>query len=259
MWTTPATTYYDHQLDTISPQGGQLQGGSAVTIYGKRFRTLVDAVGASADSRSIVRCRFGAHEPVAGTIDTTESVIKCFSSNSESYNRQTTGYEFVSVAINGQNFLPSLDGEDGCILNPDACAKFKYYTQTVASIWPPAGPALGTTDVRVSGEFSPGYDGVPTSAQCLYTADGRRRRADLSALEPLVVECEAPLPEATTTRRSTSGWASPSTARTSPTTRPTTSRSARAPPTWWATTSSRSTATPSTRSNPPAAPSAGRR
>ena len=44
-------TYYDHQLDTISPQGGQLQGGSAVTIYGKRFRTLVDAVGASADSR----------------------------------------------------------------------------------------------------------------------------------------------------------------------------------------------------------------
>ena len=30
-------TYYDHQLDTISPQGGQLQGGSAVTIYGKRF------------------------------------------------------------------------------------------------------------------------------------------------------------------------------------------------------------------------------
>ena len=118
----------------------------------------------------------------------------------ESYNRQTTGYEFVSVAINGQNFLPSLDGEDGCILNPDACAKFKYYTQTVASIWPPAGPALGTTDVRVSGEFSPGYDGVPTSAQCLYTPPTGAADAQtsvLKALEPLVVECEAPLlPEA---------------------------------------------------------------
>ena len=81
-----------------------LQGNTVVVIAGAHFDALIRQ---DAASRLLIRCRFGAHEPVAGTIDTTESVIKCFSSNSESYNRQTTGYEFVSVAINGQNFLPS--------------------------------------------------------------------------------------------------------------------------------------------------------
>ena len=66
-----------------------------------------------------------------------------------------------------QNFLPALEGEGGCYDNPDACAAFKYYTESVYSLWPVSGPVVGGSDVTVTGEFSPGYDGVRTSARCL--------------------------------------------------------------------------------------------
>ena len=68
---------------------------------------------------------------------------------------------------NVQNFLPALEGEGGCYDNPDACAAFKYYTESVYSLWPVSGPVVGGSDVTVTGEFSPGYDGVRTSARCL--------------------------------------------------------------------------------------------
>lgn len=179
--------YYDHLLASISPQGGHLQGDTSVVIYGDRFDLLLQR---SLLSSSFVRCRFGEHEPVAGTIAEANGqvFIRCKSSNSEAYGRTSTGYEYVSAAINGQNFLPTLDGEDGCYLNPDACAKFKYYTENVFSLWPVAGPAHGTTDVTISGEFSPGYDGVPTSARCLYQGVGT---STVQRLEPTSVRCPA--------------------------------------------------------------------
>ena len=53
---------------------------------------------------SFVRCRFGAHDPIPATIDydINGAFIRCSSSSSEAYGRTTTGYEFVSVAINAQ-------------------------------------------------------------------------------------------------------------------------------------------------------------
>ena len=47
---------------------------------------------------SFVRCRFGAHDPVAATIGYAygEAFVKCSSSSSEAYGRTETGYEFVS-------------------------------------------------------------------------------------------------------------------------------------------------------------------
>ena len=177
--------YYDHLLASISPQGGHLQGGTSAILYGDRFGLLVAG---RPEMSSFVRCRFGAHDPIPATIDYAfgEAFIRCSSSSSEAYGRTTTGYEFVSVAINAQNFLPALEGEGGCYDNPDACAAFKYYTESVYSLWPVSGPVVGGSDVTVSGEFSPGYDGVRTSARCLFK---QRGVSTLTSIEPTSVQC----------------------------------------------------------------------
>ena len=149
-------------------------------------------------SASLVRCRFGYHDPVQGVIFTDAQglvKIRCASSSSEAFGRSATGYEFVSVSINQQNFLPSLDGDTGCILNPDSCAQFKYYTQNVFSVWPSAGPAAGGSQVTIVGEFSPGYDGVRTSANCLFRSGmatygyATRRTSTVQRLEAVSVSC----------------------------------------------------------------------
>ena len=112
-----------------------MQGGTSAKIYGDRFGLLIDlemkmsgVAYEDLESTAFIRCRFGAHDPVVGTLEQTDTgvaFISCLSSDSYLYGRVTTGYEFVSVAINGQNFLPALDGPGGCYENPDACARFK--------------------------------------------------------------------------------------------------------------------------------------
>ena len=187
--------YYDHFLASISPRGGHLQGNTVVVISGDRFSLLTAINSASA---SLVRCRFGYHAAVQGELFTDGQglvYIRCASSSSENFGRTETGYEFVSVSINSQNFLPALDGPNGCILNPDSCAQFKYYTQNVFSLWPVAGPAAGGSQLTIAGEFSPGYDGVRTSANCLFRSDGlgstgvTRRTSTVQRLEATTVSC----------------------------------------------------------------------
>ena len=190
--------YYDHLLESIAPQGGHLQGGTSAELFGRSFH-LLSAV--QPEAVNYVRCRFGTHDPIPATIDTDAitgaAYIKCASSNSEVYGRIDTGYEFVAVAINayGQfagNFLPTLEGANGCIANEDKCAKFKYYTESVFSLWPVSGPVVGGSDVTISGLFSPGYDGVRTSARCLFK---QRGVSTLTQLEPTSVQCPSlPIP-----------------------------------------------------------------
>jgi hypothetical protein len=143
-----------------------------------------------------VRCRFGSHPPVNGEIFTDAAglvSIRCATSSSEANGGTTTAYVPtshlisshpipwdptgprpthpryryvpISISINQQNFLPSLSF---CEANSDACAKFRYYTEAVRSLWPVAGPAAGGSTVTITGEFSPGFDGVRTSAKCLF-------------------------------------------------------------------------------------------
>ena len=96
-----------------------------MTVAGNRFENLVTI---NPQSASLVRCRFGSHDPVPGKLISEVSggltlwYITCASSNSEDFGRTSTGYEFVSVSINEQNFLPSLAF---CAANSDSCAKFR--------------------------------------------------------------------------------------------------------------------------------------
>ena len=66
----------------------------------------------NAAAGSLVRCRFGSHEPVVGTIfymaGFVDPFIECASSSSEANGGVETGHEVISVSINEQNFLPSL-------------------------------------------------------------------------------------------------------------------------------------------------------
>ena len=191
--------YYDHQVAAISPTGGHLQGQTAVIIAGERFNSLADRDSVmGTDSGALVRCRFGRHTPVLGTIftDAVGTFIRCETSSAEISSagvngRPDTGYEFISVSINQQNFLPSLAF---CEANSDECAKFRYYTERVFSLFPVAGPAAGGSSVTITGEFSPGFDGVRTSAKCLYrstngTGDVTRRISTVQRLAATTVQC----------------------------------------------------------------------
>ena len=186
-------TYYDHQLDTISPQGGQLQGGSAVTIYGKRFRTLVDAVGASADSHldrppPLRRARAG------GGDDRHDRV-----------GDQVLLVELVSRTIG----KPRVRSDRSRSTARTSCRRST--ARTAASSTPTPARSSSTTRrpsrrlaARQPGSAPP-TSASPASSRPATTASPRRRsacsrrrraRADaqtsvLKALEPLVVECEA--------------------------------------------------------------------
>ena len=106
--------YYDHLLETLTPRGGHLQGNTVVIISGKRFDGLTSIDPASA---ALVRCRFGNHDAVVGEVFTDAQglvYIRCASSSSEAFGGTVTGYEFVAVSINAQNFLPALSDCDLC-------------------------------------------------------------------------------------------------------------------------------------------------
>ena len=106
--------YYDHLLAAVLPQGGHLQGGTRVQIIGVRFGLLAAL---DASMASLVRCRFGAQQAVEGSLEVDDHghhFITCASSDSEQHGVTFTGYEFVSIAINAQNFLPELEGTGGC-------------------------------------------------------------------------------------------------------------------------------------------------
>ena len=87
----------------------------------------------------------------------------------------------------GRRTPATLKSQGGLVYVPSSPSwSCRYYTQSVTSLWPLAGPAHGSSDVTISGEFSPGYDGVPTSAKCLFKGLGP---STVVGLQPTTVQC----------------------------------------------------------------------